>query len=284
MNFFIHFILQLVSKLPFWAIYQLSNFFFLIIFYLIKYRKKIIKSNLKTAFPQKSDKEINQILRKFYLYLIDVMLETIKMSSISSKTLQKRIYFKDLSIINELYAKKQNFILALGHSGNWEWGSAAFQTQTNYQILVVYRPLSNVFFDKLMLKWRTHFGQKATTMKSTLRNMVTMKNDLFATALIADQRPENQNDAYWNVFLNQTTDFLTGAEKLAQKFNYPVIFANVIQEKRGYYGIELSVLQENPTQTKEREITHTFMQYLEKSIQQSPHTWLWSHDRWKHKK
>ncbi|TAE72946.1 MAG: lipid A biosynthesis acyltransferase [Bacteroidetes bacterium] len=282
MNFFVYLFLKIISKLPFWAIYLLSDFLFLIIFYVLKYRKKIIKNNLQIAFPQKNKKEIQKIIKNFYVYLIDVMLETLKMSNISETTLQKRIYFKDLSIINQLSTQKKNFILALGHCGNWEWGSAAFQTQTQYQILVVYKPLSNDFFDNLVLKWRTRFGQKASAMKATLRNMIQLKNELFATALIADQRPENPNDAHWSSFLNQEAGFLWGTEKLSQKFNYPVVFANVIKEKRGYYAIELKLLEENPTQTKEGEITQKFIEQLEFSIQKYPETWLWSHDRWKH--
>ncbi len=282
MNFFIHLFLKIISKLPFWAIYLLSNFLFLIIFYVLKYRKKVIETNLRLAFPEKNQQEIKKIMRGFYVYLVDVMLETLKMSTMSVKTLQKRIYFKDLSIVNEFAAQKKNFIFALGHCGNWEWASGAFQTQTNYQVLVVYKPLSNVFFDNLVLQWRTRFGQKASAMKATLRCMIQLKNELASTALIADQRPENPNDAYWGNFLNRKAGFLWGTEKLAQKFNYPVVFANIIKEKRGYYAIELSLLESNPTETKEGEITQKFIESLEKVIQKYPETWLWSHDRWKH--
>jgi KDO2-lipid IV(A) lauroyltransferase len=263
----------------------LSDFLFFIIFYLIKYRKKIVEQNLKTAFPQKNQKEIQQITRKFYVYLIDTMLETLKMSTISEKQLKKRIYFEDLSVVNALEKQNKNFILALGHCGNWEWGSAIFQIQTNYQILVIYKPLSNLFFDDLIKKWRTRFGQKASPMKNTLRNMlVEQKNGLFATALIADQRPENPNDAFWTTFLNKEAGFLWGTEKLAQKFDMPVVFAHVKQEKRGKYKIELTLLTDNPKPTQEGEITQNFVTNLEIAIKNQPYCWLWSHDRWKHSK
>ena len=267
--------------MPLWLLYGISNILFLIVFYVVKYRKNLVVKNLKMCFPEKSDQEINKICRNYYLFLADLMVETLKMLTFSENEMKKRMYFKDLSLVEKLQKENKNFFLMLGHVGSWEWGSAAFQLHTSYQILVIYKPLRDVFFDNFVKKIRTRFGQEATSMKNTLRNIIRLKDRLHATAFIADQRPENNKDAIWVDFFGKKIDFLQGTEVLAQKFDYPVVFANVTRPKRGYYEISLELIAENPKNIPKNEITQIFASKLENQIRQNPHLWLWSHDRFR---
>jgi len=183
--------------------------------------------------------------------------------------------------LTQLHQEKRSFIIVMGHYGNWEWAGPAFTLNTPYQLYVIYRPLTHPYFDRMMVKMRTRFGTRIIKVNNTLREMVSNRKEISATAFIADQTAA-ADMAYWTEFLNQDTAVFTGTEKLAKKFNYPVVFINIERPKRGHYVITPELLFLNPQQTAENEITETFTRRLEKQIIAEPSFWLWSHKRWKH--
>lgn len=276
-------LLYLIASLPFWILYRISDFLFLITYYVTRYRQKIILKNLRNAFPEKSEQEIKVIMRKYYVFFCDILVETLKMLTISPKEMIRRAKYIELESIEHLRKEKKSFFIILGHSGSWEWASPAFELISEYKVLVIYKPLTNAWMDNFVLKLRTRFGQEATSMRNTLRSIIKLKDKMTVTAFIGDQRP-NPEDAYWTKFLGQDTGFLWGTEKLAQKFDRPVVFAEITRPKRGFYEIRYEMLEENPTKTQTGEITEKFARRLEQQIRQTPELWLWSHDRWKHQK
>lgn len=275
-------VIYAVSLLPFAALYKLSD----VLYFLLKlsgYRKKVILNNLKNSFPEKSSAEIEFIANAYYRYLCDLILETLKTLNMSEEESRKRCVFHKPGWLDEMYKDRQSFIIVMGHYGNWEWAGPSFTLNTNYQLIVIYRPLSNSYFENMMCSMRTRFGTKITPVNLTLRDMVANRQNITATAFIADQTATKKN-AYWTEFLNQDTAVFTGPEKLAVKFNYPVIYMNVQRPKRGYYEVFPELLFSSPKDTKENEISEGFMNRLEKEIMKDPTLWLWSHRRWKHKR
>lgn len=171
----------------------------------------------------------------------------------------------------------------MGHYGNWEWAGPSFTLNTPYQLVVIYRPLSNIYFERMMTRARTKFGTRITPASQTLRDMVANRSQVTATAFVADQTASPEN-AYWTTFLNQDTAVFTGPEKLATKFNYPVVFVNIKRTRRGHYEVTPELLFPNPKDTKPGEISEIFTKRIENEIIKDPTTWLWSHKRWKHKR
>jgi Kdo2-lipid IVA lauroyltransferase/acyltransferase len=277
--------LYLISILPFPVFYLFSDFIYFILYKVVGYRKKVVYSNLKNSFPNKSEKELKEIESKFYKYLCDLFLETLKTLTISKNEAIKRCYLNDNSkkIFDELYAQKKSCILVMGHFGNWEWAGNTFSIINQQQLYVIYHPLSNIHFDKLMYNMRTRFGTKLYAMKDTMREMIRNKSEINATAFIADQTPSPEN-AYWTTFLNQDTPVFWGTEKIAQKLNYPIVYVTVNKIKRGYYEINSEYLVNEPKLTQEGEISELHTRKLEQDILAQPEIWLWSHRRWKHKK
>ena len=273
----------LISLLPFFAMYLLSDFLFFILYYFIGYRKKVVYKNLKMSFPEKSEAEIIHIQKKYYKHLCDLTLETFKTLSISKSSIRKHVLFKDSPVLEKYFSKKQSIIIVLGHMGNWELAGARFGLEKFHQLYVLYHPLSNKQFDKLMIFMRTRLGNKLYAMNDALRGMISNKETLTATAFIADQTPSPRN-AYWTNFLNQDTPVFIGTEKIARKMNYPVIYISIRKEKRGKYIMSAEELSANPKETKEHEITEMFVNKLEAEIREQPYIWLWSHRRWKHKR
>jgi KDO2-lipid IV(A) lauroyltransferase len=275
--------LYLISILPFPVLYLFSDFVFVLIYYVLGYRKKVVTQNLKNSFPEKSEKEIIQLRKKFYRYLCDLFLETFKCLTISRKTMLRhcKMNAQANNLFKKYYDEKKNIILVLGHLGNWEWGSNTFSILCKQQLYGIFHPLENKHFNRLAIRMRTRFGTKLIERKNTFRYMLAKRNGISATAFITDQSPSPEN-AYWTVFLNQITPVFTGAEKIARKLNYPVVFVSMKRICRGYYEIFAETLCENPSATAENEISELHTKKLEEEIRKQPEIWLWSHKRWKH--
>lgn len=272
----------LVTRLPFRALYFLSDgLYYLLV--LSGYRKAVVLKNLKNSFPDKSEREITVIAAQYYRYLCDLILETLKTLHMNEQESRARCTFHNTEWLDQFYKDKQSFIIVMGHHGNWEWAGPGFTLNTNHQLVVIYRPLSNRYFENMMCRMRTRFGTRISPVNLTLRDMVANRNQITATAFIADQTATKKN-AYWTTFLNQDTAVFTGPEKLAIKFNYPVVYMNVNRPKRGYYEVFPELLVAAPQDAKENDIMELFMKRLEQDIIRDPSIWLWSHKRWKHKR
>jgi len=277
--------IYLLSALPFRALYFLSNGMYVFLYHITGYRKKVVITNLKNSFPEKTEDEINAICKQYYSYLCDLFLETFKTLTISKKSMLKHCYFhpEAQKLFDRLADENKSVILVLGHLGNWEWAGNTFSLCCRHQLYVIYHPLRNKQFDGLMYKMRSHFGTKLIAKKDTFRTMLAQKGELNATAFIADQTPFPDN-AYWVRFLNQDTPVFKGTEIIAKKINYPIVYVNVNRIKRGYYELNAEMLCEKPAATADEEITLMHTRRLEQDIIARPETWLWSHKRWKHKR
>jgi KDO2-lipid IV(A) lauroyltransferase len=184
-------------------------------------------------------------------------------------------------LFDDYYNQKKSIIVVMGHFGNWEWAGLSFPLICKQQLQVIYHPLSNKYFNEMVIHIRTRFGTKLISMPDTFKEMVRSRKSVTATVFIADQTPSPDN-AYWTTFLNQQTAVFRGTETIAKKINYPVVFASVRRVKRGRYEIVAETLFEQPAQTTDGEITEAHTRELEKEILKLPEIWLWSHRRWKH--
>lgn len=275
--------LYLLALLPFPLLYLLSDGLCFLAFNLIGYRKKVVYENLRNSFPNYSEKEIHAIAKKFYSHLFDTILETFKLLTISKKELKKHGVYTNLEVMDEIINLNKSFVILTGHMGNWEWLPTIWHLEGKADIVGIYHKLSSPFFEWFTKNMRERFGIQMITMENTLRGMIANKNKLTGTGFISDQTPSKEN-AHWLTFLNQDTPVFMGAEKLAKKFNYPVIYCHIIKPKRGYYEIKIDIITMEPQNTPDFYITETFNKLLEADIINQPEIWLWSHRRWKHKR
>ena len=282
MYYFLLVLTYTISILPLWMLYILSDGLYLIVYYLIGYRKKIVFDNLRQSFPEKSPKEITQLARKYYRNLTDQVVETLKLLTISKKTLQKR-FICDLTVLKELYAQGKSCQLHLGHNFNWEWANLFCMQGVDFPFLVVYMPLTNKSADRFFRRFRERSGSILIPANDIKESMVPWLNKQHLIALVADQNPGNPRRSYWFPFLNRMTAFYKGPEMTARRNDTPVVFVDIRKVKRGYYHATLKLAFEHPQQAPEGKVTETFVRYLEQNIKEQPEVWVWSHRRWKHK-
>ena len=275
--------LFLVSVLPFFMLYGLSDLVFVLLYYVFGYRRKVVTQNLQRAFPQKTAAEIASLRRTFYRYFCDLLLETFKTLTISRNEMLRRCNLDPSAkqLFDTLENQGKSSIIVMGHLGNWEWGGNAFSLACRQPLYVIYHPLTNPYYNRFIMNMRKRFGSRLIAMKDTFREMVANKSHISATAFIADQTPPPEG-AYWTTFLNQETPVFWGTERIARKLNFPVVYVSILRQRRGYYTLFAEMLCDKPSGTSEGEISQMHTRRLEKDIVMKPETWLWTHRRWKH--
>lgn len=273
-----------ISLLPFPLLYLLSDLVCFLLFHLIGYRRQVVLTNLRNSFPGKSEAELSAIMKRFYRWFCDLSLETLKTLTISPEAVRRRVSFPGAKVFRPFVEQKQSVIIVMGHYGNWELAGARFAVEPGiHPLIVIYHPLQNPHFEKLIVHMRTRLGNRLYSMAETFKGMIRDRNQLTATAFIADQTPAPER-AYWTTFLNQDTPVFTGTGVIAKKLGYPVIYISIQQTRRGYYEMGAEVLVEDPRTMAENDINQLHTERLERDIRQKPDLWLWTHRRWKHKR
>jgi KDO2-lipid IV(A) lauroyltransferase len=270
-----------IALLPLRALYVLSDIIYVTLYYITGYRKDVVFDNLRHAFPEKSDNEIRLIMKRFYHSFCDQWLETVKMLTISSKELNRRISC-NWEVLHELYREGKNTYLLLGHNFNWEWANVAIQYNTQQEFAAVYMPVKNKGFDSLMLHLRSRKGALMISMRSK-KALMTLVGTGQLVGLMADQNPSEVGTAMWLPFMHRPAPFYKGPEKLARRAKAAVTFLSIRKEKRGYYHIEVTLLTTDASQLEAGSVTKAYAHFMEAQLYMQPENWLWSHKRWKHK-
>jgi len=274
-----------LSLLPYWVLYRISDILYYKIYYLIGFRKKVVYQNLNNSFPDKSAAEIKQIAKKFYRHFCDLIVESVKLFSISKEELIRRTKFTNPELLNRFYDQGQSIIIVAGHYNNWENFAKSFDLQMKHQGIGIYTPLTNKFFEKKFSQSRRLFGVVLLPKREVKEYFAETRDLLKAVAFGADQSPSGRTKrVHWMTFLNQETAVMFGTEKYAREYNYPVIFTGMNKIKRGVYEIWFELLEENPLDTPHGEITKKHTRLLEKQILAQPEYYLWTHKRWKRKR
>jgi KDO2-lipid IV(A) lauroyltransferase len=257
-----------------------SDFAYFILCYVIGYRKKVVFSNLKQAFPERSETDRKKIARKFYRNFTDNFIEFIKLISASPACIKKH-FRGDYSIPLRLSDQGKRCQALLAHNFNWEWGCLAVALNVKHLFLVVYMPISNKIVDKIFMKVRSKTGGVMLPATGMRNAIIPYRSSTYMLALVADQNPGTPANAFWFNFFGKATPFVRAPESGARRGNIPVLFCKIIKERRGYYKIFFEMLEENPGTLKEGELTKKYVDCLEDFISEYPEMWLWSHRRWK---
>lgn len=281
MYYLIYGLLYLVSLLPFWILYGISDLAYFIVYRVVGYRKNVVLGNLALAFPDKTLEERKAIAKKFYRNFTDNFIEAIKLLSISEKELQKRVS-RNIDLLNNLYPSGRSVQFHLGHFFNWEFGNLSFCINSLYPIINVYKPIKNKSIDRLFARLRSRFGAKLISSRNFLREFKPYIKKRIALGLVADQSLGSASTAYWLPFFGKLTPFVTGPEKSAKLNDAIVLYVKFGKIKRGYYNLELIKITEDARNLQEGEITKKMICLLENNIRENPENYLWSHRKWKH--
>ncbi|MDO7171166.1 lysophospholipid acyltransferase family protein [Mariniflexile sp. AS56] len=278
-------ILWLVSILPFRLIYLVSDGVYVLLYYIVGYRKKVVYSNLKLVFPEKSETEIKRITKAFYHHLCDMILEAIKSMTISESEMKKRFTFSNVELVQEIENNGKSIALMCAHYGSWEW-IFILQSYMNNKGYAVYKRLANRYFDNLVKRIRAKYNSHLITTKETIPTLMSAKvnGQLTICGFVSDQSPKVDKAFYWKEFMGINVPVHTGAEMLAKRLDMAVVFFKVKRLKRGYYETTFETITLNPKEYENYTITDAYLKLVEQQIYEAPEYYLWTHKRWKHKK
>lgn len=275
----------LLSKLPFIFWYSVSYLLYLVVYYLLGYRKKVVEENLLRAFPEKNETTRKEIAHQYYRYLCDLLVETIKGASLSAERMKKRMHVENPEVLDGIRTGETGGIIVASHYGNFEWTNAGLDIASgNLTTYTIYHPLKNPRFEALMQRVRGRFGTQLIDKQHAFRAAIRHLKSPCLMGFVSDQSPSRRDSLYFAHFLNQATAMHEGAALLAVGRGYPAFFADVKRVRRGYYRLELiRIPVEDFTEKNDLAgFTDFHAALLEKRIRENPPYWLWSHKRWKH--
>lgn len=278
------FAFRLLSYLPLSFLYILSDFLYLIVRYVVKYREKVIDNNLLHAFPEKPAAERGKIKNEFYRNFTDSLAETIKLLTMSVEEVSRRARIENADIVVDKIKSGEVVIGVTAHFFNWEAHLLSIMAPLRERCEVVYLKVNNPFFEKFMRTLRGRFGGGVVERGKFQRHFLQKRDTPRVIILAADQRPQKAENRYWTSFMNREAAFFEGAEKLAKKFDLTVVYSHVSKPKRGHYVFTYEILEQPPFTDMAHSITDRFVQLTEKNIRGEPALYLWSHDRWKTQK
>lgn len=281
-------LLRLISRLPLGVLYVLADLCFPLLYYVARYRRKVVTENLNNAFPELTPRERHKIRRRFYRWFCDYVVETLKLLSISRQEMMRRMVIEGVDEMERSLETKPFVFIFLGHYCNWEWVSSIplwYQKEDSHGAQL-YRPLKNKAFDRLFLEMRSRFGSENISKYEALRHILQLRRDGKKTCIgfISDQTPGWNSIHDWVDFLHQDTPVFTGTERIAKKVDAAIFFADIRRVRRGYYHLVLRRMTDEPKDFPDYALTEQYMRELEQIIRRQPHLWLWSHRRWKHRR
>lgn len=282
-------ILDGLARLPFRLLYCISDFIFLLLYYVVRYRRKVAAKNISDSFPEKSEQERKKILRQFYRNFADYFVETIKLGHISDEEMKRRMEFVGIEEIDKVFDQGRSIAIYFSHCGNWEWAPSItlwsrHKPSDKLVFAQVYRPLKNEWFDQYFLKLRSRFGSVSFDKKMVFRDLLKLKRDniLSITGFMSDQKPSHGDVGHIMMFLNHPTAIITGTETLARRLDLAVFYWDVDKPSRGHYRLTVRPIADHPGEMPMYSITDCYGRMLEETIRRNPAIWLWTHKRWKH--
>lgn len=283
----LYYLLRPLAFLPLKCLYLLSDFIYFVLYYIIRYRKRVVDDNLQQCFPDMTAGRRRAVSRLFYRNFADYIFETIKLFHISDREIKRRMVFENTEAIDRLVAQGRSVAVYFSHCGNWEWApSITLHSHTDgvrTAFCQVYRPLKNKAFDGLMLRLRSRFGSVSLPKSTVLRRLIALRRDGFVTVtgFMSDQKPSHGDPTLPLLFLGRPTAFITGTEELARRMKMAAVYWDMYKDSRGYYRIVTRVIADDVSETAPGDVTRAYASMLQQTIQRNPSIWLWTHKRWK---
>jgi KDO2-lipid IV(A) lauroyltransferase len=273
----------IIQLFPLRVHYLVSDFCYILAYYIFRYRRTVVVDNLSNSFHGKGRKELDDIAKKFYRHFCDTFVETLYFDRISVKEGKKCVKYLNPELLNGYLDQGRQVLAFFGHYNNWEW-FCNLPLYSSHRLYAVYKKLKNKSFERFYSNLRGRFGAIPLERADTFKQLVSDQKEGIPSmsAFLFDQTPRVHEIHHRITFLNQETPVVLGAEKVAHKLDAVVLFLYSRKIKRGYYEAEFQLVTDHAKTCPKFEITDKCNRLLEQQIIRQPECWLWSHKRWKH--
>lgn len=282
-----HGLLRLFSRMPVRVLYGVSDGLYFLVRHVARYRRAVVRRNLKASFPEKDEAWRKKVERRFYHFFCDYLVETLELLTLTPEKMRHRLEMRGTELLEEALQSHDFAFVYLGHYGNWEYASSLpLWVGRETHCAQLYSPLHSAFSDRLFYEMRIRFGSENIPKKTTLRRLLALQSEGKKTVVgfISDQAPRRVNIHDWVPFLHQDTPVFTGTERLAAKLGAAAFYCDMERLERGRYRCTFRPMSACPLAPEGYPLTEEYMRLLEKSILRDPSIWLWTHNRWKRKR
>lgn len=285
MYFLFYFVLYPLSVLPLALLYLILTPFYLIMAFVVRYRRKIIDDNFSQSFPEWTHAQVVKARYRYYWHFMQLAAEMVKMLTISRRNVMRRYHCSNPEVVNKYYEQGKSVILMSSHHNNWEWMVLSVDMQFKHHGIGVGAHNTNKTFEKLINRARTRYGDQVVFHDNVREVMAYHEENHIPAAymILSDQSPSNPQRCYVTDFLHRRTGFIRGSEGFARKYDLPVLYYEVVKERMGMYRIDVQEICVHPNELPEGAVMQRYVELLEQTIHKAPYFWLWSHRRWKHK-
>ena len=241
--------------------------------------KRIINENIKRAFPDIDQKKINKINSSMWNNYGRVFAEYIFMNNFRNGNLSENITIDGIEVLKEIKKNNKKVIFVSGHFSNFELMAMQID-KLELKIAAIYRPLNNLFLNRIMEKIRKKYICKNQIKKGLggLKELIKLNKDGFSTALMIDQRV---SQGIKSNFFDTKAFTTTIPAQFTKKFDIPIV--PIFIERQEALKFRMKVYEPIHFSGKEtiESITLQLNKILEEMILKNPHHWIWSHNRWK---
>lgn len=280
------YLLMALAWLPLGVLYLLGDLLWPVVYHVVRYRRRVVETNLRNAFPEKSERERRRIARAYYRHMVDLLMEALYNLRTTPPQIKRHYRIVNREVVDRHYEQGRSVVLLSAHYNNWEYMVAGINMLLLHHGVGVGKPLEDKKIGALITRRRSRYGDEIVD-QSNVRQVMDYYHKHHvpcAYMMLCDQSPNSKKRCWWTTFLHQDTGVIFGAEHFAKKYDMPVFYYDVKKVKRGYYEVTLRLITETPCETEKGEITEKYVSLLEETITRKPEFWLWSHRRWKHKR
>ncbi|HWX33268.1 MAG TPA: lysophospholipid acyltransferase family protein [Steroidobacteraceae bacterium] len=276
--------IKFFSRLPMRALYAFGTFLYLLAFYVVRHRHRVIREQIEKVYPDSSSTEREAIHKQFLKNFCDVVVEVLKSVSMTEADMRAQVQMVNVDLVRQYLDAGQSLMFVTSHLCNWEWLLHGVTLHLGYPVDAAYKPLHDQWAERLMLKVRSRFGARLVPAKELLADFLKRRGIVRAVAMNADQAPVSTDKRYWTQFLGQDTAFYIGAEQIARATRLPIMYAAMRRIRRGHYEVEFKPLWDGREATAPNTMTERYARACEIDVLKSPADWLWSYRRWRLKK
>ena len=241
--------------------------------------KKLIHSNIKKAFPDINLKNLNRMTKLMWNNYGRVFAEYMFIKDFRLDKSVSKIKIEGQEILNKIKTEGKPVVFVSGHLSNFELMAMHIE-KSGIKLSAIYRPLNNIFLNKIMERIRKKYICKNQIRKGVggMKKLISLKKNNYSTALMIDQRV---TQGIASNFFNQKAFTTTVPAQLVKKYKIPVvpIFIERIND------INFNIVVKKPINFDDKnsveDITDKLNHVLEQMIIYKPEQWIWSHNRWK---
>ena len=241
--------------------------------------------NLRASFPEKSEKELNRLVRdSFQLFPMLGVEFMLTPRYVKLNRLARHFELGDLAEALRMMVKREHgVILVTGHYGNWEVLGYMLAIM-GFESVSTARGLDNPYLNDYVLGVRERKGQKIVDKRGALKEVPGVLDEKGAVGFTADQ--DAGPKGMFVDFFGRPASSYKSIGLLAMRYEVPIVVG--FARRLGFsYRFRLDIAdiiwpkdwadQPDPL----RYVTQRYTTAIETAVRGEPSQYLWLHRRWK---